>query len=105
MDYWGEMPFYQLDLWELRAAFAGVFTASRVAQAAFRTASVPAHILCAEPLFHSNVESTLNLLRKQSRLVLIVDFWRTAPPKQRHMFGLTALLFSSSHAVSREQAR
>ena len=46
MDYWGEMPFYQLDLWELKTAFAGVFTASRVTQAAFRTAFVPAHILC-----------------------------------------------------------
>ena len=46
MDYWGEMPFYQMDLWELKTAFAGVFTASRVSQAAFRTASVPAHILC-----------------------------------------------------------
>ncbi len=43
------MPFYQLDLWELKTAFAGVFTASRVSQAAFRTASVPTHILCASP--------------------------------------------------------
>ena len=50
VDYWGEMPFYQLDLWELKNAFAGVFTASRVTQAAFRTASVPAHILCAPRL-------------------------------------------------------
>ena len=50
VDYWGEMPFYQLDLWELKTAFAGVFTASRVTQAAFRTASVPAHILCAPRL-------------------------------------------------------
>ena len=52
MDYWGEMPFYQLDLWELKTAFAGVFTANRVTQAAFRTASVPAHILY-DPLFPS----------------------------------------------------
>ena len=47
MDYWGELPFYQLDLWEHKAAFAGVFTASRITQAAFTTASIPAHILCA----------------------------------------------------------
>ena len=51
MDYWGEMPFYQLDLWELKTAFAGVFTASRVSQAAFRSAAVPSHILCASPAF------------------------------------------------------
>ena len=46
MDYWGELPFYQLDLWEHKGTFAGVLTASRVTRAAFATAGVPAHILC-----------------------------------------------------------
>ena len=47
VDYWGELPFYQMDLWEHRSTFAGVFTASRITQAAFATASIPTHILCA----------------------------------------------------------
>ncbi len=49
VDEWGGLPFRKLDSWDLKTAFAGVFTASRTTQAAFRSASVPTHILCVPP--------------------------------------------------------
>ena len=46
---WRDLPFHQLDSWELKTAFAGVFTASRTTQAAFRSACMPTHTLCVPP--------------------------------------------------------
>ena len=50
VDYWVGLPFYQLDLWESKDTFAGVFTASRVTHAAFSSADIPAHIMCVQGL-------------------------------------------------------
>jgi hypothetical protein len=50
VDTWIDMPFFHLDTWELKDAFAGVFTASRMTQAAFRSAGIPVHILWAANL-------------------------------------------------------
>ena len=43
LDQWEGFPFWDLSSWDLKYAFAGVFTAGRVAKMAFDRAGIPAH--------------------------------------------------------------
>ena len=45
LDEWDGFPFWDLSSWDLKYAFAGVFTAGRVAKMAFDRAGIPAHFV------------------------------------------------------------
>ncbi len=45
LDEWDGFPFWDLASWDLKYAFAGVFTAGRVAKMAFDRAGIPAHFV------------------------------------------------------------
>ncbi len=60
LDEWDGFPFWDLASWDLKYAFAGVFTAGRVAKMAFDRAGIPAHFV-----YHNHN----NDVRRQCRLV------------------------------------
>ena len=74
LDEWDGFPFWDLASWDLKYAFAGVFTAGRVAKMAFDRAGIPAHFV-----YHNHNNDVRLLVSRNKYAVVLLSLHITSP--------------------------